>query len=247
MVTPPAAGCQPKDVTVTLPSDPDPSVLYYPSCVTAKRCGGCCMQDQHECGPTRVSKINNKVVKARYPYLGAPNFLFEGLVDVELDNHLECSCQCKNKPHHCDIAKHVYEAATCSCRCRNEDQRENCVAPQTWDNHKCACTCPALKYCQAHEYFSFSTCRCETSRDVVSDALSVGTVVDQVCVSTRCRANYVAMNIMGQCQCKMVSQWGDLAMANANARVTGLPLPTTPVPEVTTRRRRPGRRPRPSK
>lgn len=56
-----ATGCVPSQRSVSLPSDPDPNVIYYPMCTTITRCGGCCAQQQHECAATRYNVLHVSV------------------------------------------------------------------------------------------------------------------------------------------------------------------------------------------
>jgi len=54
------AGCQPYHQVVMIPND-SPNVFLTPSCISVKRCGGCCLDDSRVCEPISTSDIYVKV------------------------------------------------------------------------------------------------------------------------------------------------------------------------------------------
>ena len=59
--------CIPRESLVTVPTDPnEPNVINWPSCVTAKRCGGCCSNELFDCQATRSEIVQKDVSEQVY-------------------------------------------------------------------------------------------------------------------------------------------------------------------------------------
>jgi len=196
--------CSPRPSNVVIPLNAsDPRAFFYPTCTSVNRCGGCCGSDLLQCSPTQTQRQAVKVMKCRYPEnSNSDMFEFEGLVDITMEVHTACECQCRVQAYHCDPAKHTYNADSCSCQCINRQMATQCPSNKNWDEQQCACVCPRITHCLNDEFFNFNTCSCQRG------TLSTGTTVDPCATSTvRCRAGWVlAIQANGSCVCRMASR-----------------------------------------
>lgn len=92
--------CTPRNVSVSLREElKRTDVIYWPSCLLVKRCGGNCACCSHRCydchcSPTRVTKKYHEVLMLKMrPGGRVPQ---KSLTDVPLEHHEECSCVCKD-------------------------------------------------------------------------------------------------------------------------------------------------------
>jgi len=53
--------CEIKLVSVPIPRNSDPNVIYWPSCVKLDQCSGCCNNEILECVPTGVQGVEMQV------------------------------------------------------------------------------------------------------------------------------------------------------------------------------------------
>ncbi|XP_038056748.1 vascular endothelial growth factor A-like isoform X2 [Patiria miniata] len=179
----PLPGCIPRETVVqVLPDASESQVMYWPGCVTVKRCGGCCNSDLHECQPTRSEIIQVKVVRMEYTPRASRFFHYDGVVAKNMTNHTECSCQCKIKPEDCDPATQVHNNCQCQCRkfvtcpagkrwdpircqclCSASQQERGCLRRQEWNQDSCTCTCrkDLVASCRAPYWFNYRRCRCQ--------------------------------------------------------------------------------------
>ncbi|XP_066505266.1 platelet-derived growth factor C [Hoplias malabaricus] len=92
--------CTPRNVSVSLREElKRTDVLYWPSCLLVKRCGGNCACCSHRCydchcTPTKVVRKYHEVLMLKIRSGGrGPQ---KSLTDVPLEHHEECNCVCKN-------------------------------------------------------------------------------------------------------------------------------------------------------
>ena len=96
-------------------------------------------------------------MQLHYPHPGADYFNFEGLVEILVEKHLECSCGCSVQPYHCHPLIQVYDSLSCQCRCLNETS--TCSYPYHWDNGTCTCKCVNETKCQSPQIMNNLTCQ----------------------------------------------------------------------------------------
>lgn len=201
--------CQPKPTTVAIEQDAtQPGVLLYPQCTRVMRCGGCCGHDTLECVPTRVRRVNVKVLKARYD-VGSENhqFTFEGLVDHRLEEHSSCECRCRVQSYHCDPQKHTYNADICQCQCVNREQALNCPSVKIWNEAQCACVCPRIPNCLTDEFFNFATCTCERTVSGQGYPYTTVTAAADPCADVYCRPGWQpVVGSDGRCSCRIAGR-----------------------------------------
>jgi len=192
--------CEPRLMSVPIPPDSDPKVMFWPTCTKLEQCGGCCGHDLLECTPTSSEIVVVQVMKQRLSDDGSGRYDYVGNVDVPLKRHKACECQCKTKPADCNADSQYYDDASCTCRCRNADMATSCVLPKKWEEKHCRCTCPTLKNCLDDEYFDFNTCSCV--RGVPASAGVVGLRASDPCTASPCRLGMKAILVSGTCQCR---------------------------------------------
>ncbi|KAL5012758.1 hypothetical protein ScPMuIL_011309 [Solemya velum] len=166
--------CQPRLRTVVIPRDPDPSVMYWPTCTRIERCGGCCPTEILECLPVKMEMVAVNVLKTRESW-PASDLDYQGPFPVLIQRDLDCEPRCRIQPHHCNPLQH-YNEWTCSCDC-NDDQSNKCGDRKIWDKDMCSCVCPVVKKCRGVFEFSESTCRCE-DRSTVSGDMKLSEVIE---------------------------------------------------------------------
>ncbi|XP_023714116.1 uncharacterized protein LOC111868013 isoform X3 [Cryptotermes secundus] len=100
------ASCKPRAVLVELPAAPSGS-SYYPQCVTAKRCGGCCNSALLECRPVNITTVKKWT---------QPSHCSKAQV-YEEDS---CQCKCGNEAEssNCVYPK-KWDPDQCACLCRH--------------------------------------------------------------------------------------------------------------------------------
>lgn len=92
--------CTPRNFSVSLREETKRTdVIYWPSCLLVKRCGGncaCCSNtcNDCQCTPTKVAKKYHEVLMLKFRPGGRG--AQKSLTDVVLEHHEECSCECKN-------------------------------------------------------------------------------------------------------------------------------------------------------
>ncbi|MCI4379602.1 hypothetical protein PGIGA_G00230160 [Pangasianodon gigas] len=91
--------CTPRNYSVSLREElKRTDVIFWPSCLLVKRCGGncaCCSNNCYDCQctPTKVTKKYHEVLMLKFrPGRGS----LKSLTDVALEHHEECNCECKN-------------------------------------------------------------------------------------------------------------------------------------------------------
>lgn len=92
--------CTPRNFSVSLREElARTDVIFWPSCLLVKRCGGNCACCSHrcydcQCVPARVTKKYHEVLLLKYRSGGRG--LQKLLTDVALDHHEECACVCQD-------------------------------------------------------------------------------------------------------------------------------------------------------
>ncbi len=120
-----------------------------------RRCGGFCDSDaKTTCQPTEVVKRTMQALAVTLDNEGQT-------VEIEVEEHLGCQCQCPVKPQECS-PKHKYE--DCGCVCKDVETMMMCRT-ELWDTHywdedECRCTCKERTHeCSTGSYFDQNTCR----------------------------------------------------------------------------------------
>ncbi|XP_017272903.1 platelet-derived growth factor C [Kryptolebias marmoratus] len=92
--------CTPRNYSVSLREElKRTDVIFWPSCLLVKRCGGNCACCSHrcydcQCIPARVTKKYHEVLLLKHRSGGRG--LLKSMTDVPLEHHEECSCVCKD-------------------------------------------------------------------------------------------------------------------------------------------------------
>ncbi|XP_040570520.1 uncharacterized protein [Lepeophtheirus salmonis] len=156
------ASCRPRPRVIRLPWPNSTEVNHMiPSHVIVDRCDGSCHHRKQSCLP-------RKVIKKSFPVMFAHCTIHDktcGKIcsQVQVDEHLECGCECKIKRHHCN-AKQVYRKELCSCQCKDLSEVQACYnSGRVWDPSKCMCRCPlsTLVQCSSKYVFDFTnSCKC---------------------------------------------------------------------------------------
>lgn len=199
-----ASPCEPQMTPIPIEDATDPSILFWPSCVKVRRCGGCCGHDMLTCKPIRETVQEIQLMKVQYPYAGAPDFEFLGLEQYYIAEHLECECGCRTELSHCDLQIHSYNSESCSCECLNAQEGLQCPSHKVWNREICQCLCPKLTWCAMDSYYSNDTCRCEL-RPTLESMTALPTTAAEVldpCENFYCRQGLVAVYVRGQCRCQ---------------------------------------------
>merc|ERR1719210_1962143 len=132
-----------------------------PSHIEVHRCDGSCHHRKQSCLPVRTRK---KVV----PVLLAKCTIHSGKCDkicaqIEVEEHLECGCECKTKRQHCN-SRQTYSKEDCGCQCMDLSDFRSChETGRVWDPSKCMCRCPlsSLQSCSSKFVFDFTNnCKC---------------------------------------------------------------------------------------
>lgn len=145
--------CRTEPQEVEIPNEKIKQFRYYPRCVTADRCTGCCDSNiLNKCKPDKTSTKYKSVYK----------ILANGGVDVvsiPYTNHDTCKCGCKVEKEDC-LATQRFDQNNCECKCKIPGTPQ-CPIRKQWDEHKCECTCSKPLQCHSTFKWNPSTCQCE--------------------------------------------------------------------------------------
>ncbi|XP_005726548.1 platelet-derived growth factor C [Pundamilia nyererei] len=92
--------CTPRNFSVSLREElKRTDVIFWPSCLLVKRCGGNCSCCSHrcydcQCIPARVTKKYHEVLLLKHR--SGVRGLQKSMTDVPLEHHEECACVCKD-------------------------------------------------------------------------------------------------------------------------------------------------------
>lgn len=159
------ANCQTEQHVIELDKPENGAIIYWPSCVRVRRCGGCCTSNMLACKPLSTSILNVTVLQLLYNHENPNSFESQGTRVVSLEQHDRCSCSCKELPEDCDDDVHDYRSNECRCVCKNTQEASTCSgSKKIWDSRQCVCKCRKVRLCSSGRYFNPLSCRCEVLR-----------------------------------------------------------------------------------
>ncbi|XP_071530907.1 uncharacterized protein [Panulirus ornatus] len=151
--------CSPKKAVVELPNDEPHRVTLLPSCVYIRRCSGCCQATSLQCRPTKVKNKKFKVMALTSNEFRGKRFAdSQALRTVIVQEHKNCSCECKVQPQDCSSSQ-VYSEHACTCYCPANISK-SCPPGKVWNERDCACVCNGVSECTTGRVFNTTSCRC---------------------------------------------------------------------------------------
>lgn len=155
-------GCfkEPRDTIVRL-TPPKGYDKVNPSAVIAKRCSELtCLRLDQECVSTESTK---RMIRAEAFNINMG--MQRECVDVEVEDHVACTCRCQKTQADCGKTK-IFNKRMCSCDCLPE-RKKSCEKrmlemPNTvmWDPNSCSCPCNNWTECGSGEFWADEKCRC---------------------------------------------------------------------------------------
>lgn len=189
------AYCKLTELGVSVPKHRNPVFTYYPTHVYLKRCLGGCPLNRLACKPTiEQVQIRLMVTKSR-----GDKFELEGKEQIQMENHTDCHCECKEEADDCGPLKN-HEAHNCECVCKDPVM---CEEGMVWNKEVCKCECRSVNVCDDNEIFSPNTCKClrDSSIGGTTDGMSQATF-EQICPSKLCPPPQIIAFNEDPCICK---------------------------------------------
>jgi len=145
--------CDPKDTSESV-SFQSSVERIWPTCITVKRCGGCCDDINMQCVAASTQQKQINVYK-----ISMSDSSFAGYHTVDYTDHTSCSCQCKRQQSDC-LPTQTLDPTTCTCECQSQPQ--SCPEGKQWSTFDCACVCSNHSpSCPTNHVWNKNTCQCD--------------------------------------------------------------------------------------
>lgn len=172
------ANCQIEQHVIELEKPENEAMIFWPSCIRVRRCGGCCTSKLQACKPLQTSILHVTVLQMKYNHQTPNSFEDQGIRIFSIEQHEQCRCTCKEGPDDCNPDVHRYKPEECRCVCKNKEAAINCTGSNKfWDPKDCLCKCRTVGLCSSGRFFNELSCRCEFQRRARLENLHNSTLV----------------------------------------------------------------------